>query len=376
MIYLDNAASTKPSETVIQAFLSSLENYGNPSSIHDKGLSAKWEIEKASQNIASKLHCDADEIHYTSGATMSNNVSLQGYMRAHPNTQLIISQVEHDDIIMLAGWIDKSGRYPKVMRVPVLHDGLVNLGALLHFCQTAYDSGNPILCSIQCANSETGVIQDINSIAAIVHSFHGVFHTDATQYIPFYEINVRKSGIDMLSMSAQKINGLKGTGLLYNRKKLKLSPIIFGEQGLIGGTENMPGIVALSAAFDGLNYDIGELTAKRDYLTEKLMERFDCYLVSNERYRLPNNVYMCFRGKNAQSIVEFLSMYEIYVSTGSACASRKQDGSFVAKAMGLSDADSKSCVRFTLNNTTTYEELDQVIDTLSVLLKYTSEYGR
>lgn len=371
MIYLDNAASTKPSDDVLKAFMGEIENYGNPSSIHDKGLAAKWSIDNASEQISKKLHCSAKEIHYTSGATMSNNVAIQGYMRAHLKTQLIISQVEHDDIMMLADWIDNTNTFPKTNRIPVYPDGILNINALNIACEKAKNNGFQILCSIQCANSESGVIQDIKQISSLVHSFNGVLHTDATQFMPFYSVNTHTMGIDMLSMSGQKINGLKGTGLLYVKNNVKLNPIIFGEQGIIGGTENTPGIVSLAAAFHGLRDYNKELTEKRDYLIDELIDNFHCYLVGSEGYRLPNNAYICFPGKSSQSIVEFLSMYDIYVSTGSACASHKQDGSYVAKAMGLSSEDSKSCVRFTLNNTTTYEELDEVVKVLSVLLKYT-----
>lgn len=368
MIYLDNAASTKPSEQAVNAFLSALNKYGNPSSIHDKGLEARQAIEESSLVIAKRLGCAPDEVRYTSGATMGNNVAIQGYLRENPATQLIISTVEHDDIQLLADWVDCSGLYPPVKRIPVSRDGLVDLGELDDACREAVWQGNKVLCAIQYANSETGVIQDIPAIAKAIHRYYGVLLSDATQYIPWFPMDVHQDGVDMITMSGQKIHGLKGTGLLYVRKGVELSPLIFGEQGLIGGTENTYGIASLAAAFSALDYQTDEVKALRDGFVQRLRKVTNCYLLGGQAPRLPNNANICFCGKDAREIVQLLSVYGVCASTGSACSSQKRDGSPVAKAMGLSDADSKACVRFTLSADTTQGELDEAVQILSAIL--------
>lgn len=350
MIYLDNAASTMPSKEVKQKLIDLLDNYGNPSSIHLIGIEARRVIEKATNIISSRISCNKDEIFYTSGATMGNQLIIQGFLKANPNGKVVISTIEHDDIMLLADSMPD-----KFYRVSVNGLGQIDLQEL---SDLLYSINEPTLFCIQYANSENGVIQDILSISSLIHKFENKYlHVDATQYIPHYPINVTKLNIDSMSMSGQKINCIKGIGMLYVKKDMPISPIIYGEQGLIGGTENVLGIGCLGEAFKNLKYNNTELSAKSDYLIKNLKGK----LIGSINNRLPNNVYMLFDGINSESMVTLLNEVGICVSAGSACSSQIAKPSHVVLSMGYTEEEAKSCVRFTLNNDITYDDLDYVI---------------
>ena len=217
------------------------------------------------------------------------------------------------------------------------------------------------------ANSEVGIIQDMNRIAEIVHFYGGILHTDATQYIPHFPMHLsgEHKYIDMFSMSGQKINCIKGTGILFIRSGIEIDPIIFGEQGLIGGTENVIGISCLGASFKELsiyNHDIEnreELLVKQSKLINCLSD-IGVLVPDCECSRLPNNVAMIFKNINGENLVQLLNDEGIYVSSGSACSSYIMKPSHVLKAMGYSDEEASSCVRFTIDNTITYNDINYV----------------
>lgn len=342
-IYLDNAASTPILPQVKSKLLETLDIFGNPSSLHSEGQKAKSIINESKEIIAARLNCDTDELFFTSGATMSNNLILQGY-----KGKVITTPIEHEDIIMMAkefGWsmldVDQSGL-------------IIN-----NQCDS-----NASLFSIQMANSEIGTIQDIKHLSETIHSYseYNFLHTDATQYIPYYPVDVKRFGIDALSMSGQKIGCIKGIGILYISKRLQrfIRPVIYGKQGLIGGTENVLGIACLGEAFKCLDYkdDIKEMIRLRD----KLIQQLDGELIGSVDKRLPNNACMCFEGVPAESIVMMLSEFGICCSAGSACSSNDNEPSATLLAIGFNKEKANSCVRFTLNKNTTEEEIDHVIE--------------
>lgn len=360
MIYLDNAASTRPSDTVVSKYVETTKLYGNPSSIHDYGRDAKKALWEAQDDIALKLKCNPEELYFTTGATMSNNVFIQGFLNANPNARLIISAVEHDDIIMLANYLDSKHGMKWVYRLPVDHEGMVNLTLLDELLAELADDDAPVLCVVQWANGECGTIQDMHAVASIVHAHANCYiYTDATQYVPYFKVSLAHVQVDGMGMSGQKIHGLKGTGLLYVRDGISLDPIIFGEQGLIGGTEDVASAAALAEAFNELTYDYKELINKRNYLLDGLKE---CgTLIGSITHRLPNNVYLC-TDCDSETVVVLLNELGICASAGTACGSlNHQNGSHVVRALGYSLKESQSCVRFTLSDETTYEELDKVI---------------
>ena len=353
---MDNAASTMPSDEVIECLKDNIEVYGNPSSLHNEGEKAHKLITNTTESISKIFNCDRNEIYYTSGATMSNNLFIQGFLRAHKDAKLIISTIEHNDIIELADYIDREKGVKSVYRIPVDSYGSLNIECLSKLLDE-FD-GDCVLCCIQGANGECGTIQDIQKISEVVHSHKNMYlFSDMTQYIPYYSLDVRQVNLDGMSMSGQKIHCIKGTGLLYIKDGVKIDPLIFGEQGLIGGTENVLGIACLGVALENINYNIDDLICKRNYFTNKI----HADIVGSLDNRLPNNIYVkC--NINADSMVIFLNEFDICASAGSACSSKDSNPSHVLKAMGYSDDDAKRCVRFSIDNNITIKDIDYVIN--------------
>ena len=291
---------------------------------------------------------------------------IQGLFRKKPETMFITSCVEHNDIMELFDWLP----YTKYL-IDVDKNGIINIAQLNKYIINCENKGIPCLVSIQMANSETGVIQLIKLISEIVHSYkYGYLHVDATQYIPYYPIDIQKLNIDALSMSGQKIGGIKGSGILVVRQTLKkyISPIIFGEQGLIGGTPSTSLIASLGEAFQLINYDINELQNKRDFLLEKL-EQLGGVLVGSREYRIPNNIYIRFPNISGMTLMNLLNEYNIYIGTGSACSAKSDKPSHVALAYGLTSTEALECVRFSLGNEITYKDLEYVVQVVKGLLE-------
>jgi cysteine desulfurase len=364
-MYFDHAASAPVNPKVLVRFNQIAETlYGNPSSVHNAGLKAEACIKDTKKIISEKFNCLPDEIYFTSGATMSNNLLIQGVMRKHPETMFITSIVEHDDIMLLYNWLPYSKRLVQVDKY-----GIVDMQEVWQQSYNCHEDGKPCLISIQMANSETGVMQPIKELSKIAHENGAFLHVDATQYIPYYPIDVDELGIDALSMSGQKIGGLKGSGLLYARQTLRenMGSIIFGEQGLIGGTPSTPMIGSLGTAFQLLDYNNESLEQKRDMLLDALLE-LGGVLVGTRENRLPNNIYIRFPGVNGLTLLNLLNDCDIYIGTGSACSSDSDRASHVALAYGLSEEEAFECVRFTLGNENTDDEIKYVIQVITGLL--------
>ncbi len=360
MIYMDNAASTEISENVKKVLLNTLDNFGNPSSIHKYGEDAARIIMKTSDIIADSIFCSPDEIYYTSGATMGNSVFIQGFLREHNRAKFITSTIEHNDIMSLAEYLKDSGI--DVYYVPVDKKGRLNTTYLERLLNTL--NGHTVICSFQWANSECGVIQDMLKISNIIHSHKNMYlHTDATQYFPYYRINVNRIKIDALTMSGQKINCIKGTGFLYINKLVKIKPIIFGEQGIIGGTENVIGIACLGEAIKNIDYKITSLEATRNIFIDKIGKE---NIIGDLINRTPNNIYTITK-KDGESMVIFLNEFGILASAGSACSSISKEPSHVMIAMGYDEKTANSCVRFSISHKTTIKEVDYVVDVFKKL---------
>ena len=364
-IYMDNAASTRVNPGVLAKFNEVAQSlYGNPSSGHDEGLRAKSCIQEVKDNIASLINCDPDDIYFTCGATMSNNILIQGVLRKHPETLFVTSTVEHNDIMELYDWLPYSKRMVDVDKM-----GQINMDNLWDILTDCDVSKKPCLVSIQMANSETGIIQPIKQISSLVHEYGGFLHVDATQYIPYYPIDIEDMGIDALSMSGQKIGGIKGSGLLVARQILRdnMTSIIFGEQGLIGGTPSTPLIASLGEAFKELNYDTSYLSQLRDSLLHSL-QKLGGELVGSENNRLPNNIFIRFPGIKGLTLMNLLNNKDIYIGTGSACSTDSDKPSHVALAYGLTDEEAFECVRFTLSDKNTLDEIEYVVKILESIL--------
>lgn len=370
MIYLDNAASTKPSKAVVNKVNEVMEIYGNPSSLHDMGTQAKNIIIDSKRTLAGKLNCDARELYFTSGATMSNNLFIQGFLLAHPNARLIISSIEHNDIIMLANHLDEVyGKY-WVYRLGVDDNGNVSIKELINILSALSKQEIPTLTCIQWANGECGTIQDMKLISDIVHQFpYAYLYSDITQYIPYFPVDLNEILLDGFGMSGQKINCIKGIGLMYVNKEVNIMPIIWGEQGMIGGTENVIGIAALTTALSELNYDNQKLIEKRDLLIQGI-QQMGGQIIGTTKNRLPNNVCAYLNKDDGEYIVVMLNEMGVCVSSGSACSSGSGEPSHVVLALGYSPIIANSCIRFTLSKDNTIEEIHEVIDIVNGIITY------
>ncbi len=361
-IYFDNAATTKVHPEVIKTITDTMTNiWGNPSSLHYIGQQAKHILDNARKLIAKHINCNPNDIIFTSGACESNSLSICGFLNKHPNSVLITTPIEHKSIQALCENNDYDIKYVKVD-----NNGRVDSEHLEQLCSETYLHGySHILVSIQSANSEIGTIQDIKSISSITHKYNGVFHTDATQLFPYQKINVKELGIDMLSMSGQKINAPKGIGFLYVKNGIDLKPLIYGSQMEFrrGGTENIPYIAGLAKAIELLQYENTYVQSMRDYLLNKFEGSGSDYIVNGDlENRLPNNINISFKGIEAESLLLLLDMNGICVSSGSACDSKSIQASSVLKAIGIPDDYIHGTIRITLSNENTFDELNYVFE--------------
>lgn len=361
MIYLDNAGTTKPKDCVVKAINECLtEDWGNPSSLYRLGIRAKDIVNKSRKTVAKLIGAKPSEIIFTSGACESNSHAICGYLKSH-NAHLITTNIEHKSIISIA-----EDYKDRTTVISVDKNGFVDVENLENILKEL--DGINTLVSIQWANNEIGTIQNMEEISTIVHRYNGVLHTDATQIIPDRKINVKN--IDMLSFSGQKLGATKGIGVLYVRNGIDIKPIIYGsqERSLRGGTENVPYIAGLKAAIDDLYYEDGEI---RDYFIGKILKEVpNCYLVGTDRTdrRLNNNVSICFKGVESESLLLMLDRKNIYVSSGSACNSASLKPSYVLEEIGLPSGEINSVVRFTFCDNTK-RQIDIVVREVASAVK-------
>lgn len=338
------------------------DKWYNPSSLYAPAVKVKQDVDKARKTVADFIGADAEEIIFESSATEANNHVIRGWDDLHAGTcSLIVSTpIEHKSIMMA---LENPSLWSKVCYCDVDENGIVKLDALCDILEEhkSWD----VLVTIGAANSEIGTVQPIEKIAEIVHSYKGaVFHTDATQLLPHQKIDVHEVEIDMLSASAQKFGGLKGTGFLYKNKDVDIATLIWGSQenGARGATENVAGIIGMAKAIELTECDIKNVKAMelmRDCLIDRL-EQIGCKLNGSRVKRLPNNVNVQ-TGVNAESLLYMLDMSNIMIATGSACNSKSIEPSYVLKAIGLGDDEANSSIRLTISQDTTFEEIDEVV---------------
>lgn len=361
MIYLDHAATTPVLNKVREAVYQSMgDDWCNPSSSYYDAVKVKNKIEDVRKTIANYINCDPDEIIFTSSGSESNNLAIKGFLEANRKHILIIDPTSHSSIINI--------RKKRVL-LDINRNGLLLhsfLADKLERIQKIYHT--QALVSINGGNNEIGTIQNINKISKIVHSFGGILHVDAVQLFPVQRMDVKALGIDMMSVSGHKFGCPKGIGFLYKRKGIQLNALISGEQEktLRGGTENVPYIIGLGEAIlqlskTDLSQKVKLLTEKRNYFIKHLESLGDAYLVGSKAHRLPNNINMCFKGIEASTLLTYLDTYNVSASAGSACNSQSIQPSHVISALSLSKEDEYCCIRFTINNQTTKEEIDRTV---------------
>lgn len=378
-IYADNAATTKMSEAAIEAMTDCMRNwYGNPSSLYTIGQRAKEKLEEAREEIAALINAEPREIIFTSGGSEADNQALLTAAingKKKGKTHIISSAFEHHAILHTLNKLEQNGF--EVTLLPVHENGIVRLDEL-----EATIREDTCLVTIMTANNEIGTIQPIAQIGEICRKHGVVFHTDAVQAVGHLPIDVKAQNIDMLSASAHKFHGPKGVGFLYFRKGIILQNLIEGgaqERGKRAGTENLPGItamtVALREAVQSMEKNNAHMTEIRDYLISGLSEIPHSALNGDEKQRLAGNINFSFEGIEGESILILLDQKGISASSGSACTSGALDPSHVLLSIGRIHDVAHGSLRLSIGEDITKEEADYIIDSVKEVVAHLRSFS-
>ncbi len=380
-VYLDNSATTRCFDSVASIVTRVMcEDYGNPSSMHMKGVQAENYVKQARNIIARNLKVNEKEIFFTSGGTESDNLAIIGAAMANrrAGNHLITTMIEHPAVLRTMEYLESQGF--RVTYLPVDRAGKVRLEELERAL-----TPDTILVSIMHTNNEIGALQPLAEAANIIKRFHPgiVFHVDAVQGYGKFRIHPKKMGIDMLSASGHKIHGPKGIGFLYVNEKVKIKPISYGggqQKGMRSGTDNVPGIAGLAKAveevYQYLDRDIERLYAIKEYFINGVMQIPEVKINGYTGYdSAPHIVSVSVRGVRSEVLLHALEDRGIYVSAGSACSSHKPMPSATLKAIGVEKELLDSTIRFSFSIFTTREEIDYTLkamyDIIPMLRKYT-----
>ncbi len=367
--YLDNSATTKVCKKAKDYMMDTLENcWGNPSSLHEKGIEADTLLLKARETVAKALFCEKEEIFFTSGGTEGNNLAVFGaaYGNKRKGNRVITSAVEHPSVQKAFDRLEKEGF--EVIRIGTDAYGEIDFDAL-----TDAINEKTILVSIMAVNNEVGTVQPVDKIASVIKRKNSpaLFHIDAVQAFGKITLNVKKLGADLMTVSSHKIHGPKGVGALFIKKGTKLSPVAVGggqERDIRPGTEPMPAIAGFMGAVEELTVksSLEKITELRDGFLRELLKR-EAIVINSPDSALPYIINISLPGYRSETLLNFLSDSGIYVSSGSACA--KGHKSHVLTAMKLSDRLIDSSLRISLSRFTTREELDFFLNTLDRAMK-------
>ena len=379
MIYADNAATTKMSKASIEAMNFVInEVWGNPSSLYTHGQKAKELLEKSREEIAGLIGCESREIVFTSGGSESDNqaiLSAAEIGRKNGKMHIVSSAFEHHAVLHTLEKLKKEGF--EITLLDVHNDGLVNPCEL----ESAIKD-DTCLVSIMFANNEIGTIQPIKEIGEICQKKNVIFHTDAVQAVGHIPINVKELKVDMLSASAHKFKGPKGVGFLYVKKGVKLKNLIEGgaqERGKRGGTENLPGIVAMATALKeavaGIADNTPHITALRNKIIEGLNDIPHSILNGDIENRLPGNINFCFEGIEGEALLLLLDDKGISASSGSACTSGSLDPSHVLLAIGRVHDIAHGSLRLSIDESITEEDADYIIKSVKEVVEYLRSFS-
>jgi len=365
-IYLDHNATTPLLPEVVDAMLPYLAvHFGNPSSGHPYGLRARAAVDRARDQVAAFLGCDADEVVFTSGGTEANNLAIRGVIEACPDrTQVVTTIIEHPATARPASWLERHGR--RVVRLGVDTDGRARLDEA-----RAVIDRNTALVTVMHSNNETGVLQPVAELVRLGHAAGAVVHTDAAQSLGKVPLRVRELGVDLLSLAGHKLYAPKGVGALYVKRETTLAPFALGashERGVRPGTENVASIVGLSVACELVGRDLEATAARvralRDLLWSRLAVAVPGLALNGDRdRRLPNTLNVRFPGASGTAVLE--GAPEVAASTGSACHEGGESASAVILAMGVPPDEALGSVRLTLGRGTTEEEILNAADALA-----------
>lgn len=380
-VYLDNSATTRCFDNVAELVHKVMtQDYGNPSSMHNKGVESEKYLRHAREVIAKNLKVNEKEILFTSGGTESDNLALIGaaFANQRAGRHLITTQIEHPAILQTMQYLEKQDF--EVTYLPVDKNGQVKLEELQRSLRK-----DTILVSIMHTNNEIGALQPIAEAGLMIKRYNPsiVFHVDAVQGYGKFRIHPKRMNIDLLSVSAHKIHGPKGIGFLYINEKIKIHPIIFGggqQKGMRSGTENVPGIagmaLAIETVYQNLDNEIEKLYQLKQRFIEGAMKIHDVKINGlTGKDSAPHVVSLSVRGVRSEVLLHALEEKGIYVSAGSACASNKPSISATLQAIGVEKDLLDSTIRFSFSIFTTPEEIDYTLqnlyDIIPMLRKYT-----
>ena len=378
-VYLDYAATTPVAREVLKAMLPYFSNkFGNPNSLHAFGREAREAIEKSRDVVASLINAKSNEIIFVSSGTEADNMAIKGYALANrqKGKHILISSIEHKAVINAAKWLKHFGFDVEFVNVDA--SGIIKLDEL-----EAKIRKDTILVSIMTVNNEIGTIQPIKEIARICSEKGIAFHTDAVQALGKLKIDVKKTGIDMLSGSSHKVYGPKGVGLLYKREGIKIEPLLHGgghEFGLRSSTENTAGIVGFAKALQLCYKEINKEAKRQEKLRDKIIKEvlsYDFIKVKLNgawpKHRIFNNANFSFYGIEGEALVLLLDEAGIACSTGSACSEKTLRPSHVLLAIGLKPEEAHGSLRITLGRYTTKKDIDYFLSVLPNAIKKLKE---
>jgi len=374
--YFDNAATTRIKEEVLEEMFPYLSlEYGNPSSIYGLGRRSKKAIETARGRVASLLNCKQSEITFTSCGSESDNMALKGMAvlqksKGTGKNHIITSKIEHPAILNSCHTLEKLGF--KITYLDVDKEGFVNLDTLINSI-----TDKTFLISVMYANNEIGTIQPISKIAKIAKAHNIIFHTDAVQAVGNVPIDVKRLGVDMLSLSGHKLYAPKGIGAIYIKEGLEIERFLDGghqEKNRRSGTENVAEIVGLGKACNIAQYDmssyINKLKYFRDYFINQIRQKFpNCHINGSLEQRLPGNCNLCFENINSSELLLKLDTVGICASGGSACSSGDTAPSHVLSAIGVPNYLARGALRITFGDFNTFEDVEFLIKSLEEILK-------
>ena len=368
-MYLDNSATTKISDEVLEEMLPYLKDeFGNPSTLYSIGRESKKALEEARQRVADSINAKKDEIYFTGGGSESDNLAIKGiaFKLQKKGKHIITSEIEHPAVKESLYFLESLDF--KVTYLPVYENGIIKIEDLKEAI-----TPETILITIMHGNNEIGTLQPIEEIGKIAHENGIVFHTDAVQTFGKVKIDVEKQNIDLLSVSSHKINGPKGVGAIYIKKGIRVVPLIHGggqEKGIRAGTENVAGIVgfgkAAEIATSKLDEHAEKLSKIRDEIVEKVLNTIpESYLNGDVNQRLPNIANIRFKAIEGESLILLLDSKGYQASTGSACSSNKLEASPVLTSLGLDPVDVHGSLRISLAPESDEFDVDEFVDILS-----------
>ncbi|AOR24235.1 cysteine desulfurase family protein [Clostridium taeniosporum] len=379
-IYFDNSATTKPLDKVVEEVVSGMkEYYGNPSSLHNLGLKSEKKLKQCREILAQTINSDENEIYFNSGGSEGNNQILKSILKK--GTHLITTPFEHSSILNTIKKLEKQGI--KITHLKIDNKGKVDLEHLKNSI-----TKETVLISIMHVNNEFGIIQDLSKIGSVIKqiSNRAKFHVDAVQSYGKLKLDVKKMNIDFLTASSHKFHGPKGCGFIYIKKPNILNPLIEGgeqEFGIRAGTQNIPGIMGMTIAAKIANDNLLDNYNKVYKIKQRFIEKICSFKnirinsLLNDEFS-PYILNVSFKGVRGEVLLHFLEQENIYVSTGSACSSKARinKGSYVLKALNLTQDEIMGGIRFSFSKDNTEEEVDCVIDILEKGLRFLRRVNR